>query len=170
MEVSHPVFWHAAIGATSWWWGATFGIKHRIYLDDDGKITNPAPDADLWKQCWQCGLIVGVYEAVNAGELFDSGLTALIMQSKSFSHKFLHPGEFSYFCRVHPTMGTTSLGVYRFWRDMGFVFGAIGIGYLADLFGLNSAIQLVAFLAVGSGIFVLVIMKETINRESFALP
>jgi nitrite reductase (NO-forming) len=46
----------------------------------------------------------GEPNTVNAGELFDSGLTALIMPSKSFSHKFLHPGEFSYFCRVHPTM------------------------------------------------------------------
>jgi MFS family permease len=66
---------------------------------------------------------------------------------------------------AHPKWRATSLGVYRFWRDLGFVFGAVGIGYLADLFGLNSAIQLVAFLAVGSGIFVLVIMKETVNHE-----
>lgn len=66
---------------------------------------------------------------------------------------------------AHPKWRATSLGVYRFWRDLGFVFGAIGIGYLADLFGFNIAIQLVAFLAVGSGIFILVVMKETINRE-----
>ena len=46
----------------------------------------------------------GEPNSVSAGELFDSGLTALIMPSKSFSHKFIHPGEFSYFCRVHPTM------------------------------------------------------------------
>ena len=46
----------------------------------------------------------GEPNTVNAGELFDSGLTALIMPSKSFSYKFIHPGEFSYFCRVHPTM------------------------------------------------------------------
>ena len=39
----------------------------------------------------------------------------------------------------------------------------------ADLFGLDSTIQLVAFSAIGSGIFVLVIMKETINQESFTL-
>jgi MFS family permease len=65
---------------------------------------------------------------------------------------------------AHPKWRATSLGVYRFWRDLGFVFGAVGIGYMADLFGLNNAIQLVAFLAVGSGIFVLVVMKETINR------
>jgi len=46
----------------------------------------------------------GQPSTVDAGELFDSGLTALIMPSKSFSHKFMHPGEYSYFCRVHPTM------------------------------------------------------------------
>ncbi len=62
---------------------------------------------------------------------------------------------------AHPKWRATSLGVYRFWRDLGFVFGAIGIGYIADLFGLNIAIQLVAFLAVGSGIFVMVAMRET---------
>ncbi len=62
---------------------------------------------------------------------------------------------------ANPKWRATSLGVYRFWRDLGFVFGAIGIGFLADLFGLNIAIQLVAFLAVGSGIFVLTVMKET---------
>ena len=62
---------------------------------------------------------------------------------------------------ANPKWRATSLGVYRFWRDLGFVFGAIGIGSLADLFGINMAIQLVAFLAVGSGIFVLIVMKET---------
>jgi MFS family permease len=65
---------------------------------------------------------------------------------------------------AHPKWRATSLGVYRFWRDLGFVFGAVGIGYLADLFGLNTAIQLVAFLAIGSGLFVLVVMRETLDR------
>jgi sugar phosphate permease len=53
------------------------------------------------------------------------------------------------------------LGVYRFWRDLGFVFGAIGIGYVADLFGFDIAFHLVAFLAVSSGMFVFIVMKET---------
>ena len=44
-------------------------LKHRIYLDKDGKITNPAADSDKWKQCWTCGLIVGVYEAKQEVEL-----------------------------------------------------------------------------------------------------
>ena len=44
-------------------------LKHRIYLDEDGKITNPGPDANKWKQCWTCGLVVGVYEAKQEVEL-----------------------------------------------------------------------------------------------------
>jgi nitrite reductase (NO-forming) len=40
----------------------------------------------------------------NAGEAFDSGLTALIMPAKTFSHTFTNIGEFSYFCRLHPNM------------------------------------------------------------------
>ncbi|HEY6537090.1 MAG TPA: plastocyanin/azurin family copper-binding protein [Candidatus Nitrosocosmicus sp.] len=43
----------------------------------------------------------------NAGELFDSGLTTLIMPSKTFSYKFANSGDFSYFCRLHPTMTGT---------------------------------------------------------------
>jgi hypothetical protein len=44
-------------------------LKHRIYLDENGKITNPGPDANKWKQCWTCGIIVGVYEAKPEVEL-----------------------------------------------------------------------------------------------------
>ena len=44
-------------------------LRNRIYLDEEGKITNPGPDADKWRQCWTCGLIVGVYEAKPEVEL-----------------------------------------------------------------------------------------------------
>jgi MFS family permease len=60
-----------------------------------------------------------------------------------------------------PKWRATSLGVYRFWRDLGFVFGAIGVGFIADLSSNSIAIQLVAWIAIASGIFVLLIMKET---------
>ncbi len=66
---------------------------------------------------------------------------------------------------TNPKWRATSLGVYRFWRDIGFVFGAIGIGFLADTFGLNIAFHLVAFLALASGIFVLTVMKETSRQR-----
>ena len=50
----------------------------------------------------------------------------------------------------------TALGVFRFWRDSGFIAGALLAGALADLFGFSVAIQFVAALTVASG-FVAVI-------------
>ena len=62
---------------------------------------------------------------------------------------------------AHPQWRATSLGVYRFWRDLGFVFGALGIGFIADLFSTSIAIQTVAWIALVSGIFVFIVMHET---------
>ena len=66
---------------------------------------------------------------------------------------------------AHPKWRATSLGVYRFWRDLGFVFGAIGIGFLADLFGASLAINSVAWIALVSGVFVFVFMRETRQKS-----
>ena len=49
-------------------------------------------------------------------------------------------------------------------KGYGFVFGAVGIGSIADAFDLNTAIQMVAWITLGSGIFVLLVMKETRMR------
>lgn len=66
---------------------------------------------------------------------------------------------------AHPKWRATSLGVYRFWRDLGFVFGAIGIGFLADLFGASLAINSVGWIALASGVFVFVFMRETKQKS-----
>ena len=70
---------------------------------------------------------------------------------------------------ANPHWRATSLGVYRFWRDLGFVFGAVGIGFIADVFDLNIAIQAVAWISLGSGIFVLVVMRETRKKIGFTI-
>jgi MFS family permease len=46
------------------------------------------------------------------------------------------------------------VGVYRFWRDFGFVVGALLVGLLADAFGAGAAIAVVSALTAGSGIWV----------------
>ena len=46
----------------------------------------------------------GTPDAPNTGEAFDSGLTTFITPAKTYSYKFTDVGEFSYYCRVHPTM------------------------------------------------------------------
>jgi MFS family permease len=62
---------------------------------------------------------------------------------------------------AHPQWRATSLGVYRFWRDLGFVIGALGIGFIADFFSINIAIQITGWIAFCSGIFVIIVMHET---------
>jgi MFS family permease len=46
------------------------------------------------------------------------------------------------------------VGVYRFWRDFGFVVGALLAGLVADAFGAGAAITVVAALTAGSGLWV----------------
>jgi len=70
---------------------------------------------------------------------------------------------------AHPRWRATSLGVYRFWRDLGFVFGAVGIGFIADISSISIAIQFVAWIALASGIFVLLVMRETKRTSSMTM-
>jgi hypothetical protein len=46
------------------------------------------------------------------------------------------------------------VGVYRFWRDFGFVVGALLAGGVADAIGSGAAIALVAGLTAASGLWV----------------
>jgi MFS family permease len=62
---------------------------------------------------------------------------------------------------AHPTWRATSLGVYRFWRDLGYAIGALLSGAVADFFGLGAAIHLVAALTLMSGLVVMVAMRES---------
>lgn len=64
---------------------------------------------------------------------------------------------------VNPAWRASTVGVYRFWRDMGYAIGALLSGVVADLFGVASAMWLVAGLTFLSGAIAGVRMKET-NR------
>jgi MFS family permease len=51
---------------------------------------------------------------------------------------------------THPTDRAASLGVFRLWRDLGYAFGAILTGILADYFELNVSIVVIGCLTVMS--------------------
>jgi MFS family permease len=53
---------------------------------------------------------------------------------------------------VQPRDRATVVGVYRFWRDTGFVLGALLAGFAADALGSRAAIALVAVLTAVSGL------------------
>jgi MFS family permease len=55
---------------------------------------------------------------------------------------------------VQPRDRAPAVGVYRFWRDIGFALGALLAGLVADAAGAGTAIAVVAALTAASGLFV----------------
>ena len=70
-----------------------------------------------------------------------------------------------------PSWRASAVGVYRFWRDLGYAIGAVIAGVAADLLGLGGALWIVAVLTFISGLVVASRMTETLasagpGRES----
>lgn len=65
---------------------------------------------------------------------------------------------------AHPTWRASSVGVYRLWRDGGYVVGALIAGVLADLLGYTWAISVIGLLTALSGMISAAIMRETLVR------
>ena len=63
-----------------------------------------------------------------------------------------------------PDWRASAIGVYRLWRDGGYVVGALLAGVLADLFGMAWAIGAVATLTLASGCLSSVTLSETHPR------
>jgi MFS family permease len=55
---------------------------------------------------------------------------------------------------AHPTWRATAVGVYRLWRDAGYVVGALVGGVVADALDLRAAVWAVAGLSLVSGLIV----------------
>jgi len=65
-----------------------------------------------------------------------------------------------------PIWRSSAVGVYRFWRDSGYVIGALVAGVAADTLGLVRAMWLVAAVTFGSGVVVALRMTETLQRKT----
>jgi MFS family permease len=62
---------------------------------------------------------------------------------------------------AHPLWRARAVGVYRFWRDIGYAAGAVVGGVAADLWGLRAAVWAAAAITVASGVLVAMRMYET---------
>jgi MFS family permease len=62
---------------------------------------------------------------------------------------------------AHPSWRASAVGLYRLWRDSGYVVGALLAGTLADRFGMRTAIVAVGALTMASGLLSAVRMPET---------
>lgn len=60
---------------------------------------------------------------------------------------------------THPTQRAQSIGIYRLWRDLGYAFGALLTGILADFWSVNTAIFAIGILTILSSLIILVRMR-----------
>jgi MFS family permease len=67
---------------------------------------------------------------------------------------------------VSPVARAPAVGVYRFWRDMGYVAGGLLAGVAADALGYSGAIAIVAALTAASGIWVAVELPGKRGRQA----
>jgi len=71
---------------------------------------------------------------------------------------------------VTPVARAPVVGVYRFWRDSGYVAGGLIAGSMADALGYGGAIALVAGLTAASGAWVIVDMPPRQSAAARARP
>lgn len=60
-----------------------------------------------------------------------------------------------------PPIRSSALGVYRFWRDLGFAVGALAMGAMADISNMRVALLATGALTLASGLVVAMLMPET---------
>lgn len=66
---------------------------------------------------------------------------------------------------AHPSWRATSVGVYRFWRDLGYAVGALMAGVVAGSLGLVWSVHVAGLLTLMSGLIVWRLMRETLQRK-----
>ncbi|WP_347158078.1 MFS transporter [Pontibacter chitinilyticus] len=54
---------------------------------------------------------------------------------------------------THPSQRSQSLGIFRFWRDFGYVGGAVAAGLFSDMFGVSAVLLGAGLLTISAGIF-----------------
>lgn len=70
--------------------------------------------------------------------------------------------------QMEPIWRATGLGVYRFWRDMGYAVGALSSGLIADRFGMRAAVYSVAAVCLCSAVVVATWLRETRGPKAVA--
>ena len=72
--------------------------------------------------------------------------------------------------KASPDRRASAVGVYRLWRDSGYVLGALLAGSLADAFNLRVSIAGIAGVTFFSGLIAMIFMQETLGSQALLWP
>src|SRR5204863_3121718 len=96
------------------------------------------------------------------GLLFAETLTHFIILSiiLGWGTAFVYPTFLASVAEnTHPADRANSLGVFRFWRDLGYAIGAALTGIIADVFGVSTSVVVIGVLTIFSSGVILYRMK-----------
>jgi MFS family permease len=166
--------------------GLAWGLLPLLFAAGGLAIAQIGVLAALYPAVWGFGqLVTGVLSdrtgrkpLIVAGQLVQAGALALVAVGQTFGvwavavallgagTALVYPTLLAAVGDVaHPAWRARAVGVYRLWRDGGFVVGALVAGPIADAYGLTSAVWAVAAVAACSAIAVATRMYETHVRH-----
>jgi MFS family permease len=67
---------------------------------------------------------------------------------------------------TNPAQRAESIGTFRLWRDLGYAFGAILSGIIADIFGIEAAVYFIGILTIISSVIIKIRMPEELQLPS----
>ena len=161
--------------------GLAWGILPLLFAAEGVSVGRIGVLAALYPGVWCVGQLftgawsdrVGRKPLIVAGMLVQGGALALMASTTGFGPwavaavligvgtALVYPTLIAAVGDVaHPTWRATAVGVYRLWRDAGYVVGGLVGGIVADVFDLRAAVWVVAALSVASGLVVATRMTE----------
>ena len=124
-------------------------------------VTGPLSDRPGRKWLMASGMAIQglALIAVVAGQGFAMWVTSMVVLGLGTA--LVYPTFLSAISdHSDPAWRASAIGVYRWWRDLGYALGALVAGAAADLFGIPVSILLVGALTVASGIVVATTYSE----------
>jgi MFS family permease len=162
--VFYPVYLHQrgltlpqvgwVIGVYGFVWGGSQLFTGRL----SDRIGRHLPN--VWGM-WLCGAGVAMMQ-MGAGVTWWSAAAAL----SGFGMALLYPNLSAAVADIsHPSWRGTAIGIYRFWRDLGYGVGALGLGLAAHFSGAMDAAFIFVAASMGiSGLLLYVLGEETHPR------
>jgi MFS family permease len=153
--------------------GVVWGLLPILLLQKGYSLTQVGMLAGLYPAVWGLGqLFTGKLgdkyckkQLITGGMLLQAAAILVI----AFSHQFytdlfaivllgwgtalVYPNFLTVIAEnTHPVQRVSTLSIFRFWRDSGYVFGALLSGFLADVVGMEKTFVLVALITAGAGL------------------